>query len=190
MSLVSVPVGSIATISLLIGSYLGFLYNFFPSSGPPDAPIDCVLLYLNSSIAEIECIPGYLGGESANFAVYRLSVHGDMKLLDTSLSWDAEKAVLHSEGLEPNQNVTLLIYGENTHGKSDSAVGIYVRTPGEQIVMNPDFLFFFKMKFYTFLRWPSAYSKRWFHTAYHHHLRSDRRSHFHCCVNHGCCCLL
>lgn len=78
----------------------------------------------------MECTPGYLGGEAVGFTVYSFSHQGVTELLDTTMNWDGEKAVLVSEGLQPNKNYTLRIYGENDFGRSDEAFGIYISTPG------------------------------------------------------------
>ena len=99
-------------------------------TGIPDGPRNCNLLYLNSSTSVIECLPGFSGGEPPEFAVYRTSPGTEATRLDTSVMWEGEMVHLVSQGLLPNSNYTLLVYGENVHGQSHDAFGLYVRTPG------------------------------------------------------------
>ena len=101
-------------------------------SGVPDSPRNCSLLYLNSSTSSMECYPGYAGGEAPSFSVYKSAPGTATELLETSITWTDGVAMLVSQGLEPNTNYTLRVYGENGHGASNEAFGIYVRTPGTE----------------------------------------------------------
>lgn len=159
--------------------------------GIPDLPRQCFLNFVNQTKCGISCYPGYLGGEEAGFAVYSTTLHGVTKRLDTVMIWNDSLAVMVSEGLQPNTSYTIRIFGENIHGESEEAIGLYIRTPGKYTrgLCSASFSFFFHLFLFLPRGSPSACHWRFKHPDNHHNLLSDWRCLTHCHHYHHCCVL-
>lgn len=102
--------------------------------GKPDSPLQCKATEVGSKSANLECIPGYNGGQTQlQYSVTKESPgsSGPEKTSSSIRSSEAERTDISVNDLSPGVNYTLKIYAENDYGRSDDSFGVLVWTKAQ-----------------------------------------------------------
>lgn len=89
---------------------------------------------MGSKSANLECIPGYNGGQTQlQYSVTKESPgsSGPEKTSSSIRSSEAERTDISVNDLSPGVNYTLKIYAENDYGRSDDSFGVLVWTKAQ-----------------------------------------------------------